>query len=253
MGIYDVYSTTANTELAVNTIGVNTFNIYIPTKSISAQRDLSDAMVHGSTFSVKLKNGSIDAFKAEMEAKGITTVEAGKYVPTFHYYDQGYSAVRSSLLSMNSTAKLLLLLSTILLLIVCVLIAYFFWQNQRQTVGIFRMLGGTKKHAIAAVLTCAMILTGLGAMAGGIVGYGTAYVVGTGIVKANVKEIEMDMSQDNDLSALTDQQSHIRVAADPLVTLAASGASLLYPALLLGFAAMDINKEPRELLPKGKA
>lgn len=253
VGIYDVYSTTANTELAVNTIGVNTFNIYIPTKSISAQRDLSDAMVHGSTFSVKLKNGSIDAFKAEMEAKGITTVEAGKYVPTFHYYDQGYSAVRSSLLSMNSTAKLLLLLSTILLLIVCVLIAYFFWQNQRQTVGIFRMLGGTKKHAIAAVLTCAMILTGIGAVTGGIAGYGTAYVVGTGIVKANVKEIEMDMSQDNDLSALTNQQSHIRVAADPLVTLAASGASLLYPAFLLGFAAMDINKEPRELLPKGKA
>ena len=115
------------------------------------------------------------------------------------------------------------------------------------------MLGGPKQHAIAGVLTCAMILTGIGAVTGGIAGYGTAYVVGTGIVKANVKEIEMDMSQDNDLSALTDQQSDIRVAADPLVTLVASGASLLYPTFLLGFAAMDINKEPRELLPKGKA
>ncbi|MBQ9969711.1 MAG: ABC transporter permease [Oscillospiraceae bacterium] len=253
VGIYSSYEVKGYTELATSTTEHLNYNIYLPTKSISVQRDLSDEMVHGSTFSVKLKNGSIDAFKAEMEEKGITTVEAGKYVPTFHYYDQGYSAVRSSLLSMNSTAKLLLLLSTILLLIVCVLIAYFFWQNQRQTVGIFRMLGGTKKHAIAAVLTCAMILTGVGAVAGGVVGYGTAYVVGTGIVKANVKEIEMDMSQDNDLSALTDQQSHIRVAADPLVTLAASGASLLYPAFLLGFAAMDIDKEPRELLPKGKA
>ena len=253
VGIYSSYEVKGYTELTTSTTELLDYNIYLPTKSISAERDLSDEMVHGSTFSVKLKNGSIDAFKAEMEAKGITTVEAGKYVPTFHYYDQGYSAVRSSLLSMNSTAKLLLLLSTILLLIVCILIAYFFWQNQRQTVGIFRMLGGTKKNAIIAVLTCAMILTGLGAMAGGIVGYGTAYVVGTGIVKANVKEIEMDMSQDNDLSALTDQQSDIRVAADPLVTLAASGASLLYPAFLLGFAAMDINKEPRELLPKGKA
>ena len=253
VGIYSSNEVKGYTELATSTTEHLNYNIYVPAKSISAQRDLSDAIIHGSTFSVKLKNGSIDAFKAEMEAKGITTVEAGKYVPTFHYYDQGYSAVRSSLLSMNSTAKLLLLLSTILLLIVCILIAYFFWQNQRQTVGIFRMLGGTKKNAIIAVLTCAMILTGLGAMAGGIVGYGTAYVVGTGIVKANVKEIEMDMSQDNDLSALTDQQSDIRVAADPLVTLAASGASLLYPTFLLGFAAMDINKEPRELLPKGKA
>ena len=253
VGIYSSNEVKGYTELATSTTEHLNYNIYVPAKSISAQRDLSDAIIHGSTFSVKLKNGSIDAFKAEMEAKGITTVEAGKYVPTFHYYDQGYSAVRSSLLSMNSTAKLLLLLSTILLLIVCILIAYFFWQNQKQSVGIFRMLGGTKKHAIAAVLTCAMILTGIGAMAGSFVGYGTAYVVGTGIVKANVKEIEMDMSQDNDLSALTDQQSDIRVAADPLVTLAASGASLLYPTFLLGFAAMDINKEPRELLPKGKA
>ncbi len=253
VGIYSSYEVKGYTELTTSTTELLNYNIYLPSNSISAERDLSDEMVHGSTFSIKLKNGFVDEFKAEMEAKGITTVEAGKYVPTFHYYDQGYSAVRSSLLSMNSTAKLLLLLSTILLLIVCVLIAYFFWQNQRQTVGIFRMLGGTKKHAIAAVLTCAMILTGIGAMAGSIVGYGTAYVVGTGIVKANVKEIEMDMSQDNDLSALTDQQSDIRVAADPLVTLAASGASLLYPAFLLGFAAMDINKEPRELLPKGKA
>ena len=253
VGIYSSNEVKGYTELATSTTEHLNYNIYVPAKSISAQRDLSDAIIHGSTFSVKLKNGSIDAFKAEMEAKGITTVEAGKYVPTFHYYDQGYSAVRSSLLSMNSTAKLLLLLSTILLLIVCILIAYFFWQNQRQTVGIFRMLGGTKKNAIIAVLTCAMILTGIGAAAGGIAGYGTAYVVGTGIVKANVKEIEMDMSQDNDLSALTDQQSDIRVAADPLVTLAASGASLLYPTFLLGFAAMDINKEPRELLLKGKA
>ena len=34
---------------------------------------------------------------------------------------------------------------------------------------------------------------------------------------------QMDMSQENDLSALTEQESDIRIAADPLVTLQASG------------------------------
>lgn len=71
-------------------------------------------------------------------------------------------------------------------------------------------------------------------------------------MRKNIEEIEMDMSQENDLSALTEQESDIQVKADPLVTLEACGAVLICPAFLLGFAALDINKEPRELLPKGK-
>ena len=187
-----------------------------------------------------------------MEAKGLTTPQPNQYTPHFTFYDQGYSAVKSSLLSMNSTAKLLLLLSSILLLMVCILAAYFFWQNQRQTVGIFRLLGGTKKQAVSAVLLRAMVLTVLGAAAGAVTGYGMAYIVGNGIVKENIEEIEMDMSQDNDISALTEQQSNIRIKADLPVTLQACGAVLLFPAFLLGFAAPDLKKEPRELLPKNK-
>ena len=187
-----------------------------------------------------------------MAAKGLTTQEPGRYNPKFTFYDQGYSAVQSSLLSMNSTAKLLLLLSSILLLVVCTLVAYFFWQNQRQTVGIFRMLGGTKRQALSAVLLCIMLLTVTGSIAGGLLGCGMTGVVGNGIMRKNIEEIEMDMSQENDLSALTEQESDIQVKADPLVTLEACGAVLICPAFLLGFAALDINKEPRELLPKGK-
>ena len=71
-------------------------------------------------------------------------------------------------------------------------------------------------------------------------------------MQKNIEEIEMDMSQENDLSALTEQESDIRVAADPLVTLQACGALLLCPVFLLGFVSADINKEPRELLPKNK-
>ena len=252
VGIYSVYPTIGNTELAPNTLDLLPYNIYIPTNSVSKIRESEDIMVHGSTFSVKLKNGSVDQFLADMEEKGMTTQKEGRYEPKFTFYDQGYSAVQSSLLSMNSTAKLLLLLSSILLLIVCILVAYFFWQNQKQTVGIFRMLGGTKKQAISAILLCAMVLTVAGAAIGGIVGYGTAYFVGNGIVRDNIAEIEMDMSKENDISVLTAQESDIKINVDPLVTLEACGASLIFPTLLLGFAALDINKEPRELLPKGK-
>lgn len=252
VGIYESYPSAGNTELAPDTLDFLPYTIFVPTNSIAKPREQKDVMVHGSTFSVKIKNGSVEDFVQDMEASGVTTGGKGEYAPKFTFYDQGYSAVKSSLLSMNNTAKLLLLLSSILLLIICVLVAYFFWQNQRQTVGIFRLLGGTKKQAVSAVLLCAMVLTILGSAAGGISGYGLAYIVGNGIMQENIEEIEMDMSQENDLSALTEQESDIRVAADPLVTLQACGALLLCPVFLLGFAVPDINREPRELLPKNK-
>lgn len=252
VGIYSRYPTVGNTELAPNTLEILPYNIYIPTKSISKEREPEELLIHGSTFSVKLKNGKVEEFLADMEAKGLTERKEGRYEPKFTFYDQGYSAVESGLRSMNSTAKLLLLLSSVLLLIVCILVAYFFWQNQRQTVGIFRLLGGTKRQAVLAVLRCALILTVLGAAAGGILGGGVTYLAGTGIMEKNMEELETDLSGAYDMSGVAQQEENIRIQADPLATLGACGAALLYPMFLLGFAAMDIHKEPRELLPKGK-
>ena len=171
VGIYSLYPYTGYAELAPDTLDFSPHTIFVPTNSIAKPREQKDVLIHGSTFSVKIKNGSVEAFLDDMEAKGLTTPQPNQYTPHFTFYDQGYSAVKSSLLSMNSTAKLLLLLSSILLLMVCILAAYFFWQNQRQTVGIFRLLGGTKKQAVSAVLLCAMVLTILGSAAGGISGY----------------------------------------------------------------------------------
>lgn len=253
VGIYSRYPTVGNTELASNTLEILPYNIYIPTKSISKEREPEDLLIHGSTFSVKLKNGKVEDFLEDMEAKGLTERKEGRYEPKFTFYDQGYSAVESGLRSMNSTAKLLLLLSSVLLLIVCILVAYFFWQNQRQTVGIFRLLGGTKRQAVLAVLRCALILTVLGGATGGILGCGVTYLAGTGIMERNMEELETDMTGTYDMSGFAQQEADIRIQADPLATMGACSVALLYPMFLLGFAAMDIHKEPRELLPKGKS
>nr|WP_297933938.1 ABC transporter permease [uncultured Blautia sp.] len=251
VGIYSRYPTAGNAELAPNTLEIQPYNIYIPAKSISKERKPEEPLIHGSTFSVKLKNGMVEKFLEDMEEKGLTERKEGRYEPKFTFYDQGYSAVESGLRSMNSTAKLLLL-SSVLLLIVCILVAYFFWQNQRQTVGIFRLLGGTKKQAVLAVLHCALAITVLGAAAGGLLGWGVTELAGTGIMEENLEELETDMTGAYDMSGFAEQEADIRIQADPLATLGACGATLLYPLFLLGFAAMDINKEPRELLPKGK-
>ena len=232
---------------------MSTFNIYLPEKSVPAALPVEQRCVHSSLFSVKLKNGSIDAFLDDMQEKGLMAEREGRFNPKFTFYDQGYSLVEPELQAMSSTAKLLLVLSAALLLITSILIAFFFWQNQKQTVGIFRLLGGTKKQAVAAVLTCALLLCGVGAAVGGSVGYGVAEVVGNDIMEENFSQGEQDsLFQAYVLPAQGEQES-ITVTADPVLTAAACSSVLLFPAFLLGFVSADINKEPRELLPKSKA
>lgn len=72
-------------------------------------------------------------------------------------------------------------------------------------------------------------------------------------MERNMEELETDMTGTYDMSRFAQQEADIRIQADPLATMGACGAALLYPMFLLGFAAMDIHKEPRELLPKGKS
>lgn len=253
VGFYSKNPVTGSSDISPNTLDMSIFNIYLPEKSVPAAIPVEERYVHSSLFSVKIQNGSIDSFLKDMGEKGITTEKPGQFTPKFTFYDQGYSLVEPGLRAMNSMAKLLVVLSTALLLITSILIAYFFWQNQRQTVGIFRLLGGTKKQAVAAVLVCALILCGIGAAVGGSVGYGAAQVIGNDIMEENVSQSERDSLFRAYVLPVQEKQESIVVTADPLVTMQACGSVMLFPLLLLGFVSADINKEPRELLPKSKA
>ncbi len=252
VGFYRTNDTTGNSGISPNTLDLSSFTIYIPEKSVSNPVPVEERPVHGSLFSVKIKNGSIDQFIHDMESKGITTEKEGQFNPKFSFYDQGYSLVQPGLQSMNTTAKLLLALSTILLLIVCALLAYFFWHNQKASVGIFRLLGGTKKNAVVAVLLCALILCGIGAVIGGAAGFGIAEAVGSSIMEQNLAQSERDIALQAYVLGSGVQTELAVSKADPFVTAAACMSVLLFPAVLLCFIYQDINKEPRELLPKNK-
>ena len=253
VGFYSNNPVTGNSDLSANTLDMSIFNIYLPEKSVPAVQPLEERYVHSSLFSVKLKNGSIDDFISDMEAKGLTLEQAGQFNPKFTFFDQGYSLVQPGLEAMNSTAKLLLFLSSALILIVCILLAYFFWQNQKQTVGIFRLLGGTKKQAITAILLCVFILCVIGGAIGAGMGYGIAEFIGSEIMEENFTASERDSLFQPYVLSDGEGQESITVSANPLLTAGASAVVLMFPAFLLIFICKDINKEPRELLPKSKA
>lgn len=73
MGIYSLYPYTGYAELAPDTLDFSPHTIFVPTNSIAKPREQNDLLIHGSTFSVKIKNGSVEAFLDNMEAKGLTT------------------------------------------------------------------------------------------------------------------------------------------------------------------------------------
>lgn len=254
VGIYTQSPTTGNSGIARSTLAMPWNTIYIPHNAVENTSPMEELPVHGALLTIWLENGSIDRFLGDMEALGLTEEKEGQYNPTFTFYDQGYSAVQPGLEAMHGTAQLLLVLSSVLLAVTCVLLAFFFAQNQKQSVGIFRMLGGSKAKALCAVLICALLVAAAGAALGAAVGYGLTQSVGGKIMADNLAQNEMStIFQAFVLKSNRAEEQVIMVQADPGLTALAAGTALLFPVLLLGFVLQYINKEPRALLPKGNA
>ena len=251
VGIYDQTPTTGNSGIARSTLSMPWNTIYIPHNAVKNTKPEAELPVHGALLTIWLENGSVDAFLADMEAKGFTETREGQYNTTFTFYDQGYSQVRPGLEAMRSTARLLLTLSSVLLAVTVILMAYFFAQSFKQSVGIFRMLGGRKASAIYALLVCALVVTLAGAAIGGLTGQALAQGVGIEILKDNIARSEMNaIFQAFVLNR--DEPIELSVQANALLTVKAACVAFAFPAAMLFFVSLYIKKEPRALLPKGE-
>lgn len=254
IGIFDQKTLVGNSGIAASTLTMAWNTIYIPHNAVQNTLPEEKLPVHGALLTIWLENGAIDDFLADMDALGITEVKDGQYNPTFTFYDQGYSMIQPSLQSMHSTAELLLVLSALLLVITCVLLAYFFAQNQKHNIGIFRMLGGKKLQALVAVLVCAMMITVIGALPGAVIGHMLAEQVGEMMLTGNLVENEKTAAlRAYVLTAEENDTTQLGVQANNALSVMAGLTALLFPLLILAFVIGYIGKEPRELLPKNKA
>lgn len=254
VGIYGQRELTGNSEISVSTLTLPWATIYVPEKSVQNVKPESELPVHGNLLTIWLENGSIDHFLEQMDVLGLTEYREDRYNPSFAFYDQGYSIVQPSLQAMNSTAKLLLILSSVFLLVVSALLAYFFAQNQKQSVGILRMLGGSKKQAMLGVLACGLLLMLVGTLCGAVLGYILCGTVGERIITSHSEE--QTITEPFRAFVLTEETSvteQLSVHGIPVLTLVAGIVGALpFPLLLLFNLLSYIQKEPRELLPKVK-
>ena len=211
--------------------------IYIPA---NAAPDAPQGPIQPSLITIELKNGSIPAFKAAVEELGLTEQKTGAYQLKFSCFDQGYSKIQPGLLEMNKNAKLLLALSGLLLLVTMVQMAFLFSRQHRHSAGILRLLGGSRGQAFSAILACAAAVVFAGGAAGAILGGGLTQSAGASILGDAAESAAVAVT--------------LHTGADPgLTALTARGCMMLFLALVAGFTATYIQKEPRQLLPEDKA
>lgn len=255
VGIYDQRELTGNSGISEETLAQPWNNLYIPKKSVNNRPDEGNEPIHGVLLSIWLQNESVDAFLNEMEVLGITKEKAGGYEARFTIYDQGYSQVQPSLTSMLGTARLLLILSATVLIVTLLLTAYFFAQSQKQSVGIFRMLGGSKRQAMGSILLCALLIVMVGAVLGMTIGYGISEGVCNLLLHQGLKKNQLDTAYqvfavmaETTLSVSYETDVHLE-----LVVLSGCVTLLLFLVLVTGFVLMYVRKEPSALLPHSKA
>ena len=209
--------------------------IYIPA---NAAPNAPAGPIQPSLITVYLKNGGIATFQQTVEALGLTDFNIGEYQIKFSYFDQGYSKIKPGLDEMNRNAVLLLSLSSVLLLTTMVLLAFLFSQGHKHSAGILRVLGGSKRQAVSAILTCAGLVGSFSSLMGTILGGKLTDTVGARIAgdTANISRVALHVGINPALTVLT-----------------GLGCIALFLMLTALFTAGYIGKEPRQLLPQSKA
>lgn len=211
--------------------------IYAPANSVQNKPDENTRLIHPSTLTLQLRNGSIPAFKSAVEKLGLTEQKTGQYQLKFGYFDQGYNKIKPGLDEMNRNTTLLLGLSAVLLLVTMTLLAFLFSRQHKHSAGILRLLGGSKEQAFTAILICAAVVVAAGGILGTVLGGVLTQSVGTSIQNDVASSVSIELSAD----------------ASPLLTaLSGVGCMALFLALTAIFTAAYMGNEPRQLLPEDK-
>lgn len=254
VGIYGQRPVTGNSTISENALALTWNTIFLPEQSVSNLTPKEELPVHSALLTIWLKNGTIDAFLDHVDALGITKEQPNNYKASFTFYDQGYSLIQPSLQTMHGTAKLLLILSSVQLVVTVILMAWFFAQSQKHSVGILRMLGGSKRQAVAGLLLCATMIALIGATAGIICGSGLTQAVGNHLMLSGVQQSTEDAEFRAFILAEQTTIDQVTMGIDALLSVSAGFiGAFLFVVCICTFVGLYINREPRELLPKSKA
>ncbi len=139
--------------------------VFIPKSSIKENYldERKYILMMPNQYSVILKNGSIDAFEAEMDKAG--------YGGMFQYYDQGYSNVAGTLSALSKNAIIMLAAGGCAWAAVLGLFLILYMSHQQRNIGIMISLGSGRKLAFVHAMTGIVITAALASLLGSVMGY----------------------------------------------------------------------------------
>ena len=202
----------------------------------------NEGAAYGIYLSIKLKNGCVEDFEAE--------IEDTKFAGQFLTFDQGFGKIQQSLNDISSAAMKLFGLVTAGWLLLLALYALLYQGYQRQNLGIMRSLGASPKLAGKYLFGSGMTVAGIGIVVGTLL---AGSVLGAVQAELFRHSFGMEISKYSN-AVLSDDAIHEMVAGSQLplwVILAIGAAQLAVFALVLKLQADRMSRRaPRELLSK---
>lgn len=236
VGIYGKQEITVPEGVEEN-IFFNPNTIYAPTASVQNLPEQSQWPIQPSLLTIRLKNGTMAEYAADMAALGLAEQRNGEYTLSLYTDDRGFSKVADALTELQGNALLQLGLSVVLLVVTMALLGFLFSRQHKTSAGILRTLGGTKGQTFTAVLACAALV----ALASGALG----------TLLGGLLTQSMGASSLRDVAASAAVTLH--TGANPVLTvLCGLGCVALFTGLTACFIATYIGKEPHQILPENQ-
>ncbi|MGI6366190.1 MAG: FtsX-like permease family protein [Bacillota bacterium] len=192
--------------------------------------------------STRLTNGSVAAFKKEMEQYDLSGLR-------FTFYDQGYSKVSGALGGMRETASLLTAICSAAGLGIALLSSLLFVGRQHRNIAIMYSLGAGRKKALAYLMLCVLVVAGPAAVLGGIAGYTLSATVLEEAYIRNVDVMAVNASYSGASGDNTVDGFQVTAPPGHQAPLTAAGSVLAVTLILSSiFAARVLKAEPMQVL-----
>ncbi|MDR0951840.1 MAG: ABC transporter permease [Oscillospiraceae bacterium] len=179
VGIYDLN----NFAYEVSGFDMGGNEVVIPAASVKNSDEnniLRYAPMQAFNTSFQIPNGSIASYTEAWSKQGISNVE-------IQFYDRGYTQIKSGLDAMKNVSLVLVLSGAAATLLILTFFTYLFITTQKKRTAIERSLGMSKKSCLRSLLSGVILITLIGCLMGGVLGYATG---------GRVRELVIDAGQD---------------------------------------------------------
>lgn len=213
--------------------------IFVPARSLKPF-DTGNIYMFGFTECYVMKNGSAEALREEIKAKGWQ-----RYIAVF---ESGYSAVEDVINDLKQSSYELFAASSAVFVTVLIIYIALFVMKQRRNAGLILSLGAGKRRSVAFIVTISMIPAVISSFLGGVIGVIMLNRT-VNAVFGDINDISGAAFSSSALSGMN--ESSIKITVTPFAAVSACLVIIaVYLAVITLVSEHISGKKPLDLLKK---